>query len=174
MKANELKSLIRQLVKEEVQSQLPKLLFEMLGSQTNKSVVTETSSVTNRPITNKVLGTTPPAVKKPIKTYAKDPILNQILNETTPGLPQSPYGVPPVDLGQSFDKIGVSDEFMGEMNNILNENVTHFQQQPAPTPEVSSADPTDLSRLFNKNFKAILNKSKEKSGGNFSGIIQNW
>jgi hypothetical protein len=178
MKANELKELIRPLIAEEVQKQLPKLLFEMLGSQ-SKTVVRE--SVT--PSKQEVFPTNrkppqqqyqQPAVqqKKPIKKFVKDPILNQILNETTPGLPQTPYGSSIVDLDSGgFEKIGgMSEEFRTEMRTLMGEGINSEEivNETQPLPNVQN--------LFNKDFKSILNKSKEKGGGgnSFSGIIQNW
>jgi hypothetical protein len=169
MKTNEFKSLIRQIVIEEVerevQKQLPKLLFEMLSSkQTPTTIVNETVKPSTIP--SKVVKNNVETTKKPIKNYVKNPILNQILNETTPGLPQGDFdsGVPL----PHFDKIG-----------NIQESVTPVTHQPSYKmeemhEEVSTG--TDISRLFNKNFKAILDKSKEKgaNSGNYSGLVQNW
>jgi hypothetical protein len=188
MKASEFKAVIRQLVIEEVErevhrqvsKQLPKLLFEMLGQRPNTSVsqtlVKEdvASDPDAVPTPRKIqmpLPTQPQ--KKIIKKYAKDPILNAILNETTPGLPQTGIdeGVP---LPQ-FSKIGVSQDFIGEMKQILNEsNVVPAQPEVEEiVEEVPSVGP-DLSKMFNKDFKSILARSKNGHSGKYSGIIQNW
>lgn len=196
MKTNEFKEIIRQLVKEElrqelprevarevireVQQQLPKLLFEMLGQKpvsksqlfVNEDIASDPdASLQPRRVPTPMSSAQPQ--KKVIKRYTKDPMLNAILNETTPGLPQTPYVETGVPL-PNFNKIGVSDEFKSEMREILNE-ATAEQQTAQENVEESGYEPNrDVSRLFNKNFKAILNKSKEGHNGNFSGMIQNW
>lgn len=193
MKTNEFKNVLRQLVVEEIQkerklmlemvkkevsNQLPKLLFEM---------VRQSSKTVNKPIVNEDIATDPGAStspvkyqnlipetqqKKPLKKYVKDPVLNAILNETTPGLPQTPYADTGVPI-PNFEKVGVSEKFMDEMTQILNEN--EDPQQPPEEPVVNTTPAsTNLNNLFNKNFKAILNKSKQGHGGNFSNIIQSW
>lgn len=184
MKTSELKEFIRPIimeeVKKEVQKQLPKLLFEMLAHKNNKQIVKEVNNgddpveetiVERRP--TPALKTNPqPTQKKVIKKYVKDPLLNQILNETTPGLPQTPYGTSLVDLsGGGFDKVGVSDEFKNDMRQLMSESVDETgeisQEPPQPSP---------IPNLFNKNFKAILDKSKQKGigGGGFSNVLQGW
>jgi len=188
MKASEFKSIIKQLVIEEVErevhrqvsKQLPKLLFEMLGQKPSvpQTLVKEdlVSDPDSTPVSKNVATYTnvPTPQKKVIKRYAKDPVLNAILNETTPGIPQSDVdeGVPL----PNFSRIGVSNEFMGEMKEILNEsNIGSVPSQPEEMiEETPPSSGPDLSKLFNKNFKAILEKSKKGHSGNFSGAIQNW
>lgn len=191
MKANEFKAIIKQLVIEEVErevqrqvaKQLPKMLFEMLGQKPPIQSKTVQQTVVREDISSDPDSVPTPRIvsapiqpqKKVIKRYAKDPMLNAILNETTPGLPQTQYAETGVPL-PTFDKIGnVSEEFKIEMREILNES---RGQQPMIEETIDSSPTTsespDLSRLFNKNFKAILDQSKKGHGGNFSGIIQNW
>jgi hypothetical protein len=183
MKSDDFKNIIRKIVveevKKEVQNQLPKLLFEMLGSKA-QTITASTVSTTPKPkvalVKEHQTKTNQPPQQKPLKQYVKNPILNQILNETSPGLPQSSYGTSVLaGLDGEFDKTTVSDEFVGELNNILTE-----QHNPTHTPEPTNNSPTpglNLSKLFNKPFKAILDKSKEKSGGGgFGGAVsrQDW
>lgn len=187
MKANEFKSIIKRLIKEEIEQeverqvskQLPKLLFEMLDANSKQKTIVKENNQYNsdsstiprktqlRPV---VESKSPP---KTVKKYVKDPILNAILNETTPDFPQSEMntGVPL----PNFEKIGVSQEFVGEIKEILNESTDSMLP---PTGElIQENTPTtgpDLTKLFNKDFKAILNKSKKGHGGNFSRALQNW
>jgi hypothetical protein len=188
MNAEQFKQVIRKLVIEEVRrevaSQLPKLLFEMIGQQP-KVVVREQKQLVKQSVKLPTVkqfvpndGSDPDSEPirqqspqpKVIKRYAKDPKLNAILNETTPGLPTTPYGQG-IPIGMpDFEKVGVSDEFMGEMREILSEG----SDQPQEVVEEAPAGP-DLSKLFNKNFKAILDKSKGKTGGGLgTSMIQNW
>lgn len=194
MNAKQFRQVIETIVKEEVRkevaNQLPKLLYEMIGQQP-KTVVREQVQPTPIQGRSQVKGqmvrntgddpeegpvAQPQPQKKVVKRYAKDPRLNAILNETTPGLPQTPYGDTGVPL-PAFDKVGgVSEEFMGEMREIMNEVAV---PQPQVVEEVVEETPSagpDLSKLFNKNFKAILEKSKGRTGGggNFSNILQSW
>ncbi len=185
MKANEFKAVIRQVVieevKREVSNQLPKLLFEMLGQKpntiTSQPLVRENVDETSIPKkiqtpSNKLLQTE--TQKKVVKKYAKDPVLNAILNETTPGLSQSV-----IDTGvpiPNFNKVGVSQEFIGEMKEILNEsqNTVVHDRIEETVEEIQPSVGPDLSKLFNKNFKAILDQSKKGHAGNFSKTIQSW
>lgn len=188
MKANEFKAIIRRLIIEEIEreverqvsKQLPKLLFEMLGQKPSQQTMVREDIASDpdaMPIPRKVqpqvaLPTAVPQ-KKVTKRYAKDPVLNAILNETTPGLPQTG-----IDTGvplPNFERVGVSQEFMGEMKEILNEssNLTNVEPEEMIEQPTPSAGP-DLSKLFNKNFKAILDQSKKGHSGNFSGAIQSW
>ncbi len=179
MKANELREFIRPMVVEEVQKLLPKLLFEMLSNQSKPVIRESVSNVKTTAPVNRNVETRPQQVspqKKPMKKFTSNPILNQILNETTPGLPSTQYGAgPSVDLeGAGFSSVGsgISDGFNEEIRQIMNESVTQeIQAEP-----VESSVPNPLANLFNKDFGAILRKSKEKGLGsaNASSIIQNW
>ena len=185
MKASEFKAVIRRLVIEEVEQevqrqvakQLPKMLFEMLGQKPQVQPKTVQQTVVREDISSDpdFVPTPIQPQKKVVKRYAKDPMLNAILNETTPGLPQTQYAETGVPL-PNFDKLGdVSEEFKTEMREILNEGrepqtVVEEISKESATPSVGP----DLSKLFNKNFKAILDQSKKGHGGSFSGAIQSW
>jgi hypothetical protein len=173
MNANQFKEVIRKIVAEEVKkevaSQLPKLLFEMVGQKTKTAVrevvvPKQIPVYKGQPIPNDGSDPDSEPIKpqpKVLKRYVKDPKLNAILNETTPGLPQTPYGSG-IPIGTpDFDKVGVSDEFMGEMRQLMNEGSVTPQMEPQMVEELPSNGP-DLSKLFNKNFKAILDQSMKK------------
>lgn len=189
MKTSEFKSIIKELVisevkKEvvkEVSKQLPKLLFEMIGSQPKslnngnrvERTITEQSKLAPQKNTVQSL-VEPPKVSRPptpMKRYAKNPLLNQILNETTPGLPA------PIDTGvpiPSFQKIGSQEDF-GEESHLINEGFDSLNEnRPQMEEPVSDPNTADLSKLFSKNFKAILDKSKTKQGGGFGNVLQTW
>jgi len=111
MKKSELTQLtqiIEALVTREVRKQLPKLIGEVFSNMTGKAMVMENTQKEVQPQTPKsdpeefksslkdlFSGATPAskgelnegvkiAPQKVMRNYAKDPILNQILNETTP------------------------------------------------------------------------------------------
>lgn len=175
MKPSELREFIRPLISEEVSKQLPKLLFEMLGSQP-KNVIKESEvskkvmpPTGKKPISNSLNVVNPPAQRKPLKKFASNPILNEILNETVPGLPDTLYGNQP-----SVDLEGAGFSTIGDVRHMLDESIISSSEEPISEPIHN--DPNPLSNLFNKNFKAILEKSKEKGlgGRNPSSVIQNW
>ena len=90
MKKTELIEIIRTLVKEEVHNTLPQLLMEVLAEKlTGQEVLTE--KVAEAPKRKVNVGLDAPVKQVPIqapKIFTKNPILNQILNETVGGVPQ--------------------------------------------------------------------------------------
>lgn len=90
MKKNELIEIIRTLVKEEVHNTLPQLLMEVLAEKlTGQEVLTE--KVTEAPRGRVNVGLEAPVKQVPVqspKVFTKNPILNQVLNETVGGVPQ--------------------------------------------------------------------------------------
>lgn len=92
MKKSELVELINVLVKEEVNRVLPQLLMEVLAEKIteNTSSVTDASRRPTQPSPRAITSypTVPPKTpQSQPKVYARDPVLNQILNETTGGIP---------------------------------------------------------------------------------------
>lgn len=90
MKKNELIEIIRTLVKEEVHNTLPQLLMEVLAEKlTGQEVLTEKASEAPKRKVN--VGLEAPIKQAPAqapKMFTKNPILNQVLNETIGGVPQ--------------------------------------------------------------------------------------
>ena len=90
MKKNELIEIIRTLVKEEIHNTLPQLLMEVLAEKlTGQEVLTERTVEAPKRKVN--VGLDSPIKQAPSqapKMFVKDPILNQILNETVGGVPQ--------------------------------------------------------------------------------------
>jgi hypothetical protein len=109
MKKNELVDIIRTLVKEEVNNALPQLLMEVLAEKMseNSAAILENRAVpTPQPVKNKVavfleapVATVAP---KPQRIYSKNPILNQVLNETTGGVPTESAIQSSVDIIQQL------------------------------------------------------------------------
>ena len=82
MKKTELKNLIKEAVREELRSYLPKLISELGTKQTNEKP-TDIVEETKKSLL-KVRNTE----TKPLKSFSKNPAINQILNETVGGIPQ--------------------------------------------------------------------------------------
>lgn len=161
MKANQLLQIIKNIVTEEVRTevknQLPKLLFEMIGTSAKISPPQQIMEEGNEPVEE--------SPKKAIKQYVRDPILNQIMNETKVN-PQLMRGHSMVDLMDGeFDKIGQD----AKINTVMNEVI----------PVQPSSESADLSVLFKdpKKLGKILKESKNKTGGgmiNPASIMQQW
>lgn len=95
MKKNELVDIIRTLVKEEVHNALPQLLMEVLAEKMTESSASilessrQTAVPAKKPNFNVQLDEpTKKQATQPAKLYSKNPILNQVLNETIGGVPQ--------------------------------------------------------------------------------------
>lgn len=91
MKKEELIEVIRTIVKEEMEKSLPDVLVEILASKVSEREVVTEKEEFSPTIRRKSLvkleepvGIVRPA---PTKTYSKNPVLNQILNETQGGIP---------------------------------------------------------------------------------------
>lgn len=145
MKKTELVEIIRTLVKEEVHNALPQLLMEVLAEKMteNSSAILESksqaSASTRKPNFNVQLEA--PVTKQPVqapKIFTKNPVLNQILNETVGGVPQEELTPSAIDTIQTLPK------------EVLNEN------------KEVAAVANALTRDYSKLLKAVDAKAKAK------------
>ena len=110
MKKNELVDIIRTLVKEEVNNALPQLLMEVLAerlSENSAAILENRAATTQQSVKSKVEvfmeePSAPAPVAQPQKMYSKNPILNQVLNETTGGVPTEATMQSSVDILQQL------------------------------------------------------------------------
>ena len=110
MKKNELVDIIRTLVKEEVNNALPQLLMEVLAerlSENSAAILENRTATKQQPVKSKVEvfmeePSVPAPVAQPQKMYSKNPILNQVLNETTGGVPTEATMQSSVDILQQL------------------------------------------------------------------------
>lgn len=145
MKKQELVEIIRTLVKEEVNNALPQLLMEVLAEKMteNSAAILESKSqpatLAKKPNFNVQLES--PVNKQPApapKIFTKNPVLNQILNETVGGVPQEQDAPSAIDTIQTLPK------------EVLNEN--------KDVAAVANA----LTRDYSKLLKAVDAKAKAK------------
>ena len=154
MKTQELKEIIRSVVKEELQKSLPTLipniLSEILTGQ-NKNVVSEkleTPKVSQKPSEN-----IQPA-KKTFKKYTNNEALNAVLNETVGGVPSE---------GSYVGLMGaLRSESLGGAN--INESV-QIPQQITPVNEEQAKVLNVINRDFRKLLKAVDKKKTSGLGG---------
>ena len=95
MKKNELVDIIRTIVKEEVHNALPQLLMEVLAEKMseNSAAILESKKQQEQAPAKKPnfnVGLEEPLKKQSVpvpKVFTKNPLLNQVLNETVGGIP---------------------------------------------------------------------------------------
>jgi hypothetical protein len=110
MKKNELVDIIRTLVKEEVNNALPQLLMEVLAerlSENSAAILENRTATTQQSVKSKVEvfmeePSAPAPVAQPQRMYSKNPLLNQVLNETTGGVPTESTMQSSVDILQQL------------------------------------------------------------------------
>ena len=154
MKTQELKEIIRSVIKEELQKTLPTLipniLSEILTGQ-SKPVVSEkleTPKVSQKPSEN-----IQPA-KKTFKKYTNNEALNAVLNETVGGVPRE---------GSYVGLMGaLRSESLGGAN--INESV-QIPQQITPVNEEQAKVLNVINRDFRKLMKAVDKKKSSGLGG---------
>lgn len=157
MKTQELKEIIRSVIKEELQKTLPTLipniLSEILTGQ-NKNVVSEkleTPKVSQKPSEN--IQPLQPA-KKTFKKYTNNDALNAVLNETVGGVPREGSYVGLMSALRS--------ESLGGAN--INESV-QIPQQITPVNEEQAKVLNVINRDFRKLLKAVDKKKTSGLGG---------
>lgn len=142
MKKNELVDIIRTLVKEEVHNVLPQLLMEVLAEKmTENSAILESRSQVPSKKPNFNVGLDEPVKKQAAsspKMYTKNPILNQVLNETSGGVPDEETAPSAIDTLQNLPR------------EVLNEN--------KDVAAVANA----LTRDYSKMLKVVDAKAKAK------------
>ena len=154
MKTQELKEIIRSVIKEELQKTLPTLipniLSEILTGQ-SKPVVSEkleTPKVSHKPSEN-----IQPA-KKTFKKYTNNEALNAVLNETVGGVPRE---------GSYVGLMGaLRSESLGGAN--INESV-QIPQQITPVNEEQAKVLNVINIDFRKLMKAVDKKKSSGLGG---------
>ena len=154
MKSNELKEIIRTVIREELDKTLPtlipKVLTEILsGKQSN---VIQSNQISKNPVQE--------SVQKPkeIKKYSNNPVLNDILNQTVVKIPSDGSMV---GLDSNFK----SQAFAGMQ---MNESV-ETPQQAAPVTEEQGKVMNVLNRDFRSLMKAV--DKKKQSGSIGSGMV---
>ena len=147
MKKNELKLMIRQIVREEVQMELKKELTEVFKSLRTKTSLKERKRVVKR---------------KPQRQLVKDPVLNQILNETKGGISQGGGDEYPTMSGKTFDTNSMAS-LMGYGNVGGTDRAEQtIQQMGVPSEKVPEGVKDAITRDYSGLMKAL---DKKKQGG---------
>ena len=145
MKKKELRLIIRSIVREEVQMALKKELTEVFKSLKSKPI-----TETKRRVVK----------KRKQKQLAKDPVLNQILNETIGGVPQGEEEYPTMG-GKTYDSSNMAS-LMGYGNVGEDRAEQTIQQMGIPSESV----PDDVKNALTKDYSAVMKAiDKKKQGG---------
>ena len=157
MKSNELKELIRSVIKEELNKTLPtlipKVLTEVLSGKQSSTIQSNGSTVTTKTVVKE-------SVQKPkeIKKYSSNPILNEILNQTVVKIPHE-------SSIAGLDSTFKSQAFSGMQ---MNESV-ETSQPVAPVTEEQGKVMNVLNRDFRSLMKAV--DKKKQTGSISSGMV---
>lgn len=151
MKASQLKSIIRTIVKEEIKNsfkeELQNNLVEIISNSNQKNESVNSSVDKSSSLLENTQSTIDKISEKQNIKYTTNPVLNQILNETKGGIPQegSMVGLMGGDLGM-------------ESKTPLNESVQTHVDENAPK-EVKS-----VMNMINKDYSSLLKAIDDKRG----------
>ena len=157
MKSNELKEIIRLVIREELDKTLPtlipKILSEVLSGRQSSTIQSSQPIVSTKTVVKE-------SVQKPkeIKKYSSNPILNEILNQTVVKIPNEGSMA---GLDSSFK----SQAFAGMQ---MNESI-ETQQPVAPVTEEQGKVMNVLNRDFRSLMKAV--DKKKQTGSLGSGMV---
>ena len=157
MKSNELKEIIRSIIKEELDKTLPtlipKILSEVLSGRQSSAIQSNQPIVSTKTVVKE-------SVQKPkeIKKYSSNPILNEILNQTVVKIPNE-------GSMAGMDSTFKSQAFSGMQ---MNESV-ETSQPVAPVTEEQCKVMNVLNRDFRSLMKAVDKKKQTGSVG--SGMV---
>lgn len=135
MKKEQLTNLIREAVRAELKSFLPKMLKELNTVNEHSSDSADLVEVTRKSL-KQVRADKPTKSKANYKTYSKNTAINDILNETVGGIPQQ-----------------------GGVSSGINE-VTDFQGQSVDV----EALPDHVSNALTRDYSAVLKAVDKKRG----------
>ena len=166
MDMDKLLEAIQILVKEELREQLPALIKEGVKAEMKK-ILSETK-VAPKPVSKSIsmakaiLGddtikesVTPNEV--PTKQYSKNPIINQILNETRGGIPQGDGGFRTMNFGQ------------GDMSSIAGRTAVadkmgygDLAKGPSPTGLGVNTGVAEIDKALNRDYSELVKRFKKK------------
>lgn len=157
MKSNELKEIIRSIIKEELDKTLPtlipKILSEVLSVRQSNTIQSSEPIVSKKTVVKETV-----EKSKELKKYSSNPILNEILNQTVVKIPNEGSMA---GLDSSFK----SQAFAGMQ---MNESV-ETPQPVAPVTEEQGKVMNVLNRDFRSLMKAV--DKKKQNGSINSGKV---
>ena len=165
MDTDKLLKAIQILIKEELKEQLPALIKETVRAEVKKLIAEGKQTAKSQPIglsmAKAILedDTIIESVKEKIeqKQFSKNPIINQILNETRGGIPQGDGGFRTMNFGQGdmgsiagrtavADKMGYGDMIKG----------------PSPTGLGVNTGVAEIDKALNRDYSELVKRFNKK------------
>ena len=166
MDMDKLLEAIQILIKEELKEQLPALIKEGVKAEMKK-MLSETK-VAPKPVSKSismakaVLGDdtiTESVVQKeiPTKQYSKNPMINQILNETRGGIPQGDGGFRTMNFGQADMGSLVGGTALAEKMGY-----GEMAKGPQPTGLGVNTGVAEIDKALNRDYSELVKRFKKK------------
>jgi hypothetical protein len=164
MNTEKLLQAIQILIKEELKEQLPALIKEGVKAEMKKMLAEGKQSTKPQPIglsmAKAILedDTVMESVKQkvPQKTFSKNPMINQILNETRGGIPQGDGGFRTMNFGQ------------GDMGSIVGKTAIaekmgygDLVKGPSPTGLGVNTGVPELDKALNRDYSELVKRFKK-------------
>ena len=165
MDTDKLLKAIQILIKEELKEQLPALIKETVRAEVKKLIAEGKQTAKSQPIglsmAKAILedDTIIESVKEKIeqKQFSKNPIINQILNETRGGIPQGDGGFRTMNFGQ------------GDMGSIAGRTVVadkmgygDLAKGPSPTGLGVNTGVAEIDKALNRDYSELVKRFKKK------------
>jgi hypothetical protein len=150
----ELKEQLPALIKEGVKAEMKKMLSETKVAQKpqSKGISMAKAILEDEPIIESVQQKT-----APIKQYSKNPMINQILNETRGGIPQGDGGFRTMNFGQ------------GDMGSIVGKSAIaekmgygEMAKGPQPTGLGVNTGVAEIDKALNRDYSELVKRFKKK------------
>jgi hypothetical protein len=166
MDMDKLLEAIQILIKEELKEQLPALIKEGVKAEMKK-MLSETKvvqkpqskgiSMAKAILSDELIQESVQSKPTPTKQYSKNPMINQILNETRGGIPQGDGGFRTMNFGQ------------GDMGSIVGKTAIaekmgygEMAKGPQPTGLGVNTGVAEIDKALNRDYSELVKRFKKK------------
>ena len=166
MDMDKLLEAIQILVKEELKEQLPALIKEGVKAEMKKMLsetkvapkpVSKSISMAKAILGDDTIKESVVQTEVPTKQYSKNPMINQILNETRGGIPQGDGGFRTMNFGQ------------GDMGSIAGRTAVadkmgygDLAKGPSPTGLGVNTGVAEIDKALNRDYSELVKRFKKK------------
>ena len=165
MNTEKLLQAIQILIKEELKEQLPALIKEGVKAEMKKMLAEGKQSTKPQPIglsmakaileDDSVIESV--KEKLPQKTFSKNPMINQILNETRGGIPQGDGGYRTMNFGQ-----GDMGSLVGGTALAEKMGYGEMAKGPSPTGLGVNTGVAEIDKALNRDYSELVKRFKKK------------
>ena len=166
MDMDKLLEAIQILIKEELKEQLPALIKEGVKAEMKKMLsetkiapkpVSKSISMAKAILGDDTIKESVVQTEVPTKQYSKNPMINQILNETRGGIPQGDGGFRTMNFGQ------------GDMGSIVGKTALaekmgygDIAKGPSPTGLGVNTGVAEIDKALNRDYSELVKRFKKK------------